>query len=360
MDAQASATPLERSAPKPAALQGIGCPNCGGMVPIPEGQTIAICPFCQQRSIVHGERGLRRFQVPLRLAQADAREKLNAFLSSSQAIAGAARRQARLSESFLVYLPFWFVRAQVLGWVFGQEKKQRGKQTVYENREIKIAEEMTWNQAAADVGEFGVSRVFLRQKPLEPYHYEDLHSHALVFEPAGSLLEAENAAAADFEARTEALGKLSRVTDRFVRQVNPRRALVYYPLWVLRYTFRKRTFQVVVDGFDGRVLFGKAPGSSLYRAFMLVGGAALGAFLMVDVPALAVVIGFNMESEDAIFFFGAVALASFGLGLKLMQSGFKRFRYGEHYVLRAFEKISRKVRRVREGGVLRSREEERP
>ncbi len=357
MDAQRDAPARTPTRSTADALQGLGCPNCGGMVPIPEGQLIVICPFCGQRSIVRGERGLLRFQVPLRLAEADVRKKLREFLNSSQAIARAVRGQAQLTESFLVYLPFWFVRARVLGWVFGQEKKKRGEETVYENRELKIAEDMAWNQAASDVGEFGVQRVFLEDRPLEPYDYVDLHSRALVFEPAGSQMEAEKAAAADFRTRAESLGKLDRVTQRVVHLADTRRALVYYPLWVLRYTFRDRTFQIVVDGFDGRLLYGRAPGSSLYRAFMLVGGAALGAFLMVDVPALAAVIGFNVESENAIFFFGAVALASFGLGVKLMQAGYRRFRFGEHYVLRAFEKTKRKVRWVKEGGVLRSREE---
>ena len=45
--------------------------------------------------------------------------------------------------------------------------------------------------------------------------------------------------------------------------------MVYYPLWVVRYSFQNRTYQVIVDGEDeSRVCYGKAPGNNLYRAFM--------------------------------------------------------------------------------------------
>jgi len=36
-----------------------------------------------------------------------------------------------------------------------------------------------------------------------------------------------------------------------------------------RYTYRNRVYQVVVDGYSGRVLYGKAPGNIYYRALML-------------------------------------------------------------------------------------------
>ena len=57
-------------------------------------------------------------------------------------------------------------------------------------------------------------------------------------------------------------------------------ALVYYPLWVARYHYRHRSYQVVVDGYNGRVLYGKAPGNTLYRALMLVAGTAPGHLLV--------------------------------------------------------------------------------
>ena len=49
------------------ALHGLACPRCGGVLSIPEGQVIVRCPYCDLRSYVRGERGLRRYQVPQRV-----------------------------------------------------------------------------------------------------------------------------------------------------------------------------------------------------------------------------------------------------------------------------------------------------
>ena len=96
----------------------LNCPNCGGIVPIPEGQIIVNCPYCDLRSFVHGERGLLRYQVPLKVGREDAIQTMSKFFSSNWAIARALRKEARLSEAFVVHLPFWTVWARVAAWVF--------------------------------------------------------------------------------------------------------------------------------------------------------------------------------------------------------------------------------------------------
>jgi len=73
---------------KKDSLHGLSCPNCGGMVPIPEGQVIVPCPFCEQRSFVRGERGLRRYQVAQRVDRDQAFAGLRQFLTGHRAIAG--------------------------------------------------------------------------------------------------------------------------------------------------------------------------------------------------------------------------------------------------------------------------------
>jgi hypothetical protein len=115
--------------------------------------------------------------------------------------------------------------------------------------------------------------------------------------------------------------------------------LVYYPLWVLRYLYRGRSFQVVVDGFSGEVLYGKAPGSTLYRAAVLVGGTALGALLAIDGSALAFYLASESkgDSGSGLFFAGIAALA---VGFGLMAAAYRAFRFGEQYEFRRGGKSS--------------------
>ena len=340
------------------ALRGLSCPQCAGIVPIPEGQNIVQCPYCDLRSYVKGETGLRRYQVPLRIQRNQALQATKAFFTKSMAIARDLTQKARLQEDFVVYLPFWVKWSRVLGWVFGQEKVGSGKNQRYVPREVKIAQEMTWNGAACDVGEFGVYEIpFTLQTPTEPFEADQLYDLGMVFEPVGSQSDAEKRAQDDFEKRLSAMASIDRVSQKFVRQMNPRLGLVYYPLWVTRYLYRGRSFQVAIDGLTGQVLYGKAPGNTWYRAAMMVLGMAAGAFLMVDVCSLIAYFSLASGDEDAIG--GLVfALLVAAAGAGLIMAGWRRFRYGEVYEFREGEKKKRRTTRKMIDGVHRAMESE--
>mgnify|MGYP000984611670 CR=1 FL=1 len=317
-------------------LTGLNCPRCGGTVPIPEGQSVVQCPYCDLRALVRGERGVRRYQVPCRVDRATAARKLTDFLGSNLAIAFNARSQAKLSEQFLAYLPFWTTWARVLAWVFGQEKRGSGKNSRWVPQERKITEDMNWTGAACDVGEFGVNRVELTNQALEPFNPDSLHAAGLVFEPVTSMSEAQTAAERDFQDRVRQRSGIDRISQALVRFVNERFGVVYYPLWVQRYLYRGRAYQVVVDGHSGNVLYGKAPGNTLYRAAVLVVGMATGAFVGIDVTALIAYGALNSSSKDNGDALG-FALVVLLVGLGIMAAAYMAFRYGEVYEFQKFK-----------------------
>jgi hypothetical protein len=318
---------------EPETTHGLSCPNCGGMVPVPEGQVIVQCPYCDLRSLVRGERGLMRYQVSCRLNREQAVQAMGRFLTGHRNIAFNAARQSSLQEAFLAYLPFWAVWARLLGWVFGEKRVREGDSTRYKPREVKFTRDANWNGAACDVGEFGVDSLELASQPLEPFDADALHASGLVFEPVGSLSQARQSAELDFEGRVQSAAKLERLGQVFLRYLRWRMGLVYYPLWVLRYLYRGRSFQVVVDGYSGEVLYGKAPGNTLYRATVLVGGMLLGAILAVDASATAFYLaaGADGDGSTTLFFIGLGAIA---VGAGVMFSAYRAFRYGEQFEYR--------------------------
>lgn len=317
----------------PEATHGLNCPNCGGIVPVPEGQVIVTCPYCDLRSFVKGERGLQRYQVEQHLDRDQAVQSLHRFLGSKWAIARDTSRKAVLEDSFIAHLPFWASWARVFGWVFGQKRVGSGDNKRYEPREVRSAEEMNWNGVACDVGEFGVAEISLGGCTLHAFDPDQLHARGMVFEPVGSVSDAREAAEKSFSDRVRQAARLDRISQVFERAIQKRMGLVYYPLWVLRYLYRGRSFQVVVDAFSGEVLYGKAPGSTFYRAAALVVGMALGAFLAIDGSAMAWYTAIRSSSDDAEGLF-AVGLFALLLGFGLMFAAYRAFRYGEHYEYR--------------------------
>jgi hypothetical protein len=300
--------------------QGLNCPNCGGVVPVPEGVRVVQCPFCEQRSLVQGERGVRRWQVCCRISRQQAVESVESFYSGvNKAI--DLKRTARLEELFLVYLPYWRVSTKLAGYLFGRVRSGDDKT---KPAEVEVMEEMHWNDAAVDVSEFGVHRVSLSLGDLEPYDADRLQAEAMVFEPTESRTDALAEAEAYFVQRARDKKQLKRTYFEKYHLLDTQISLVYFPLWVARYAHRNRVYQVVVDGAGGRVLYGKAPGNIIYRAAALVGAMAAGTFFMVNGTILAARF-LTDNGDDA----GLIILLPAAVGVALITAGYRAFRYGE-------------------------------
>jgi hypothetical protein len=305
--------------PKKEQSAGLICPSCSGVVPVAEGLRIVECPYCHQYSLVQGDRGVRRWQVTRRVERPQAEEAVKAFFSGLRK-ARDLKRTATISEIILVYLPFWRVEATVAGWLFGRVRKDKDETKPDEHN---IFQSMHWNDAAVDVTEFGVHRVVVSRDDLQPFDNQGLHAEAMVFEPTESRTEALAEAEEHFRYRSRQDAGQSSTSYENIQLLRPEFGLVYYPVWLCRYTYRNRTYQVVIDGVYGRTMYGKAPGETLYRAAALVAGLATGCMILVNGTILA---GLFASGDDDGF---SIILLPIAIGIALILTGYRQFRYGE-------------------------------
>jgi len=300
---------------------GLVCPNCGGVVPVPEGVRIVTCPYCEMRSLVQGDRGVCRWQINNQLERPQAMEAVMGFFSGMNK-ARDIKHKAEINDLFLVYLPYWRVTSFVAGWLFGRVKSGDDNTKPVE---VEVLEPMAWNDAAVDVSEFGVHHISVRTDILEPFNSEELHAQAMVFEPVESPSDALAESEQHFVHRARNKRDLKQTFFEKIHMLRQQLSLVYYPLWIARYQYRQRSYQVVVDGISGKILYGKAPGNTLYRAAMLVGGMASGTFIMVNGTIIAGRIMAESSDSDSCGLF----LIPLGVGIGLVIAGYRRFRYGE-------------------------------
>jgi hypothetical protein len=147
----------------------------------------------------------------------------------------------------------------------------------------------------------------------------------MVFEPVESSSEALQEAEQHFIHRGQSKRNLKEKYFEKFHMLRQRLSLVYYPLWIARYQYRDRSYQVVVDGVTGEILYGKAPGNIFYRAAMLVGGMAAGTFLLVNGTIVAGGLLAESSDSDGCGFI----LVPLAMGIGLIVAGYRRFRYGE-------------------------------
>lgn len=313
---------------------GLTCPACAAPIPAVEGVRFVACPSCRQRWLLTGERGVRRWQIARQITRDQAVQAARGFFVGLDKAMDLSR-QAEITEVFLAYVPYWHVHATVAGWLLGRVKRDKDSTKPVE---VEVFEEMEWADAAADVSEFGVQRVPLVEANFHPFDQEALQREGMVFEPAESPTDALDEARDNFTARGREKKSFSSISYEKFHLLRPHLSIVYYPLWIVRYRYRKRSYQIAVGGLQGRVLYGKAPGNLLYRAVMLVGGMAVGNLLLVHGTALALQILSSSDSSDHV---GALLLLPIVGGIALMVGGYRAFRYGEEV-----EKIEASARKA--------------
>ena len=314
---------------KEKVIKGITCPACSGELDINEGLRSFNCKYCGTLLVVKGESGTLKYYVPRKLKKEDAIAKAFDWLDKGMSKAKGLRANSKVEDAFLVFIPYWRVKADVVGWIFGQEKRtstSNGRTTTYYvDVERKIQNSFDRTYSACDVAELGVKKINLTGDTILPVDFESLQREGMMFNIIASEKEAFDYAKNNFSTEARNAVNLYNVTFEHYDLVRENIGIVYYPLWVIRYSFENRTYQVVVDGEDGTICYGKAPGNNLYRAIMGILGTGAGMFLTTFFGL------FLLFEVDEKFPFIAFII-SFGLGCFLISMGYKKFRYGGELV----------------------------
>lgn len=318
-------TPVTAPVKKEKVIKGITCPACSGELDLKEGVKTFNCKYCGTLLASVGESGAAKYYVPKTIKKEDAVNRTFAWLEKGLSKAKGLRAGSTIDDAFLVYIPYWRVRADVVGWVFGQERRTRTvnnrTETYYVDVEKKIQQSYDRTYPACDVAELGVKQVNLTGDELFPVDFDTLQQEGMLFNIVSSQKEIQDYSKDNFASAARYSANVDRVTFEHYDLVREDLNVVYYPLWVVRYIFQNRTYQVVVDGQDGTVCYGKAPGNNLFRAVTGIFGIALGMYLTTLFGAFAIA----EESGKGALGVYVIALV---LGILLIKWGYKKFRYG--------------------------------
>ncbi len=311
--------------PRKQKIQGLVCPSCGGSLEIEEGLTTAVCSYCETGLAVVGRRGTRRMMVLDRISRDRASEELTRWFRKGVRKEPALKRKARIEEAFLAWFPFIRARCDVVGWVLGinERREKRGNRwvTVREPVERRVSQPVDHTLAAADMSEFGVGRIDLSGDTVLPLDEEKLKSRGMIFRPNRAEEETADAVVDEAVRKITTGSRPDKTSFSWFSVVRRKTDLVFYPLWVIRYSFRDRTYQVLIDAEDGSLAYGKAPGNNAWRAFSLVASCAGASFLGTT---LLQHLGGLLRSDNGLAALGIVSVA---LGAVVLW-GFRQFRSG--------------------------------
>jgi hypothetical protein len=310
---------------KPKVLVGLSCSSCGGTIDVQEGITNVVCRYCGTPVAVVGERGVVNLMVLDELERAEASQSIRAWFKRGFRKAPSLAREAQHEESFLAWFPFLRARLDVVGCVLGydEKRKKRGDRWVKVKvpMERHVEQSVDHTLACADMAEFGVHRIQLAGDEIHPLDMERLRARGMVFQPQQAPAEVAEKLTERALSDAKQVNRLDHVNFSWFASVRRRVSTVYYPLWVVRYSFRGRTYQALIDAEDGTLAYGKAPGNHLYRAISMVGTCFVACFVGTTVLQH---LGSLLRSDG-----GFVGLGMLGLVLAGMIAwGYRQFRHG--------------------------------
>lgn len=305
---------------------GLSCPACGGAIQITEGEKVLNCGYCGSLLWAEGDSGV--LTVAFRNVQSR-----DSVLSATEQWwrkgfkARDLRLKGRLLECYPIYLPFWSTTTRVAGWICGYEERRytdRNGHTRTERipKEEMVLQDYRYTNIACDPGDLGIKH--LRNLTGEA-SFADFESIP-TFESTTSkddIMEMSKRKALD-DARRDA--NVPHITFEKVTVIPRQISQVYYPIWVVRYSYGERMYMATVDGVTGKVLSGRAPGDALYQSLAMTGGTSAGGLI----AAGGVVVGLGTGE-------GVIAVIGLVMGAAILGLTYRFFRHGSEIIEGDFE-----------------------
>jgi hypothetical protein len=123
----------------------------------------------------------------------------------------------------------------------------------------------------------------------------------------------------------KASARVPHVTFEKLHVIPKRLSMIYYPIWVVRYNYKDRMYFDTVDGVNGQVLSGRAPGDPMFQALAATAGASVGGLI-----AAAGIIFSSGESLE-------IAAAGVVIGFIVLYVAYRWFRHGSEVIQGEFK-----------------------
>jgi len=296
-------------------LRPISCPSCGGAAGRIAPGDIRECPYCAvPLTLVAGATAGSSAILPS-FDEERVRHVVEAFLVAQGTPANLRESAVRRSIE-LLFVPFFDILL-----VEGAEASAPVRCRLGVARFTAIALE----ESARDLGADRIDPDRVRKTAGNPFDAVDLATRGAVLEP---------------QRTPESIHLPSIMSEPVVLERRVR--VVYYPVWLARYSYGKSLYQVGVDGMNGDVLRGVAPASMNRRVL-----AGVGFTLLFSVMA-AVLVGNPRIIFQLIQHAGDGSAIVIGGALLILAAAWDRLRFRRELLVEGLSRRQIPINRPKE------------
>jgi hypothetical protein len=242
-----------------AVAQEIKCSHCGAPVEFKPGEIIATCKYCGFTTVIETGQAFN-FEHSLLLnnyGAAQIENLIRDWMRSGFLKPGDLAKKSKITESNLVYLPFWVVSAEAT-------TKYKG---IFERisppivKEGQIQKEYNWLVLAREASGFPTREFNVPLAGKIPYDFRKIEGFAKLLNSEMTKDEALELAKQEIEVHHRFL--LQQDIDKIVEAsttINLKQMVyLHAPIWFIKYEYKGNNYQLIIDGSTGNVLKGDIP-----------------------------------------------------------------------------------------------------
>ncbi|MGB8779335.1 MAG: hypothetical protein WCD81_01655 [Candidatus Bathyarchaeia archaeon] len=240
-------------------VQEIKCSHCGAPIAFEPGEMLATCKYCGFTVVIETGQPFT-FEHSLLLNKYDPtqiEEPVRSWMREGFLKPSDLARKSKMVEKELIYLPFWVVSIEAKSSYKGIFERI----TPAVEKEGTIKKEYDWLVLARKATEFPTRDY---EVPLEgkiPYDFRRIEAFAKVLNSEMDKNNAEEQAKQEIEGNHRFLVKqdVDKIIDMKTEVKIQETVYLHAPLWFVKYEYKGKDYQLIVDGATGTAIKGDIP-----------------------------------------------------------------------------------------------------
>jgi hypothetical protein len=244
-----------------AVAQNIRCSHCGAPVEFKPGEIIATCKYCGFTTVIETGEAFN-FEHSLLLNKYDlnqADDLIKDWMRSGFMKPSDLAKKSKITEKNLMYLPFWVVSVEATTSYKGIFERIAPPVV----KEDKIEKEYNWLILAREAAGFPTREYDVPLEGKIPYDFRKIEGFAKLLNSEIDRDEALELAKQQIEAHHRYL--LQQDVDKIIEMstdINLKQMVyLHAPVWFVKYEYKGKMYQLIMDGAAGMALKGDIPSS---------------------------------------------------------------------------------------------------
>lgn len=242
-----------------AIAQTIRCSNCGAPVEFRPGELVATCKYCGFTTVIEtGQPFVFEHSLILNhFDQTQIDKPIRDWMASGFLKPGDLARKAKITEKELIYLPFWVV--SIIAKTTYKGIFERVAPPVVKDGTLE--KEYNWLVLAREASDFPTREYDVPLEGKIPYDFRKIEGFAKILNSEIEREEALELAKQQIDASHRFLLQqdVDKIIDMKSEFTLEQMVYLHAPIWFIKYQYKGKIYQIIVDGAEGMALKGDIP-----------------------------------------------------------------------------------------------------